>query len=255
MDTNNVIVIINSIQGSNPLIDCMSSLFGNTIISVIGGIFAAIISVYITIEYTVIKSDSIKYNKTMLKVIFEVKQIKRKMAIGFFKDQIKKMHKKAEQKKNGEYIWVGFDKEDYGGSFIVRYQYLPIFWLSFFVSQAFELLLHEDNEQLKNIQLIQSLYRLAIEYNNNLQFIESQLNNDLNNQLKKRGSFLNKSDESLSLNFDPIVENSIQKISNVYDVYKFRFDELIDQINPENEEKLLLKVKFWPSVKRSLVKN
>ena len=152
MDVNNVVVVINAIPTNNPLIEWVLSIIENSLISILGGLFAAIISVYITIEYTVIKGDALKFNKVMIKVIFEIKTIKRKMEIDFFNKQIEKMKKKAEQKKNGVYIWVGFDKEDYYESFIARYQFLPIYWLSIFFMQALEIFTPDDHILAEKIQ-------------------------------------------------------------------------------------------------------
>jgi len=255
MDANNVFVIINPLQNGNLLIDWIQSIIENSIISIIGGIFAAVISVYITVEFTVLKGDSIKFNKIMVKVIIEIKEIKRKMEKSFFSHQIKNMKHKAQQRKEGHIIWVGFDKEDYAESMISRYQYLPVYWLSIFFMQAYEL--YGDDKQIsEKIQLIKNLRHSSLEFNRQLQYIESHLEFEL----KKIESNFSHANQINNFNekskiFDLIVDDHIKQIWGLYNETRLSIEKLINEINPGDDEKLLIKVNFWPSILISLVKS
>jgi hypothetical protein len=256
MDANNVFVIITPLQNSNVILDWIFSIIGNGVISVIGGIFAAIISVYISIDYTVKKEDAIKFNKIMIKVIIEIKEIKRKMRNSFFADQIEIVKSKAKRRKNGEDVWVGFDKEEYLEAIISRYQYLPIYWQSIFFLQVCDFYGDENKKISNKIRLIKQMQKLSFEYNQQLQNIESEFDSKFKiyeYQLKckdHRDNILSE-EKSTILNpdkFDEIFQNYLDKVTKFHEDNKEKFVELINDINPDDEEQLLINVKFWDSI-------
>jgi hypothetical protein len=214
------------------------------LISLFGGVIAAVVSVYVTIDYTFLKQESYSYNNKMKKIRNEIDQMKHQMKKSIFDDQLEKIRLKSKEKLNVPERWIGLDKFELptGGG----HRYLPNYELSYFtgdISKTINVYFHKNIQLLEKVRLLNLLKENTIQFNNNIQNIENVL------QVRLIYPYPKYQEQNLAL-----IEECIKSLQNEYSKFKPIFDDYLDEINVKNGTELYLEVKFLPTIWASILK-